>query len=228
MKNQKERLAKIMARSGVCSRRDAEKLILQGVVTVNDQLVHEVTTFVDPQQDVIVVQGQLINTNVIPKLWMYHKPRGLITTHRDPQGRPTVFDYIDVGERVVSVGRLDLNTEGLLLLTNHGPAARELELPGLPRVYKVRFFGELDQRQLALIQKPFTIDGIHYQAFNIKQMADKWLQITIHEGKNREIRKALTYIGLQVSRLIRVQYGPYMLGDLKPEYTRRIDFIIKK
>ncbi|USO02205.1 MAG: rRNA pseudouridine synthase [Alphaproteobacteria bacterium] len=211
---QKERLAKVLARAGVASRREAERLILEGVVSVNNERVNTVTTFVDGS-DVIHVNGKKISIDVEPKLWLYHKPKGLITTHKDPQGRPTVFEDIDVGERVISVGRLDLNTEGLLLLTNYGPWARELEMSDLPRVYKVRFFGDVTEKKLDILRRPFVIEGVRYQPFQVERAGDKWLKIIIHEGKNREIRRALEFIGLQVSRLIRVSYGPYELGSLK-------------
>jgi len=221
-KMKKERLAKVLARAGVASRRESERLILDGIVSVNHERVTEVTTFVD-DADVIHIDGKKVQTDIQPKLWLYHKPKGLMTTHYDPQGRTTVFEDIDVGERVISIGRLDLSTEGLLLLTNYGPWARELEMSDEPRVYKVRVFGEIDERKLSRLRQPFTIDGIHYQRFHIEQIGEKWLKITLREGKNREIRKAMEFIGLTVSRLIRIAYGKHQLGDLDVSRVRLVE-----
>ena len=221
----KERLAKVLAHAGVASRRKAEELILKGHVFVNGQVIQEVAFHVDKEKDIILVDGNPIKKEITPKLWLYHKPKGMMTTHHDPLKRPTVFFDIQnkIDERVISIGRLDFNTEGLLLLTNYGPIARQLEKSDLKRIYKVRFFGQCDEEKLNKLRKPFTIEGIHYQAFDIQRIDDKWLQITIQEGKNREIRKALAYIGLQVSRLIRISYGPYQLGNLKPSHIQEVE-----
>lgn len=216
---EQERLAKVISRAGVCSRREAERLIIAGEVFVNDSCIKECATFVT-SKDIISVAGKVIQSSgVEPKLWIYHKPKGIITTHSDPQGRVTVFEAVkDIGERVISVGRLDYNTEGLLLLTNYGPWARYLEHPKnkLKRVYKVRVFGHIVEENLDKLRKPFTFKHIRYQPFNIKRLDHKWLEVTIYEGKNREIRNAMESIGLKVARLIRIIYGEYKLGVLKP------------
>ena len=220
-----ERLAKVLAHAGIASRRKAETLILQGRIYVNDQVIQDVAFHVDKDKDQITLDGIPIKKDIVPKLWLYHKPKGLMTTHHDPFNRPTVFEEVQkhIPERLISVGRLDFNTEGLLLMTNYGPLARQLEKSQLKRVYKVKFFGPYHEKAFAQIKKNFTIEGVHYQAFEIEKTADKWLHITICEGKNREIRKALAYVGVQVSRLIRIAYGPYHLGSLQPSQILKTD-----
>ncbi len=216
----KERIAKVMARAGLCSRRDAERWINDGRVKVNGTLL-ESPAFTVGKDDKIVVDGKALPGAEKTRLFLYHKPVGLVTTARDEKGRATVFDSLSKRlPRVVSVGRLDLNTEGLLLLTNDGGLSRYLELPatGWKRRYRVRVHGEVTQQRLDSLQKGITIEGIKYKS--MEATLDKnegkncWLSITLTEGKNREIRKVMEALGLRVNRLIRVSYGPFQLGQL--------------
>ena len=216
-----ERIAKWLARSGVASRRDAEKLVADGVVAVNGTAVTHPATFIAPD-DIVQVRGAVVDAPARTRLWRYHKPDGLMTTHKDPQGRPTVFDKLPPTlPRVVSVGRLDLNSEGLLLLTNDGALARRLELPanGWTRRYRVRVYGPIDQKALGSLVRGVTVEGVRYGA--IEAMLDartgtnSWLSIALKEGRNREVRKVMAHLGLQVTRLIRVAYGPFQLGSLE-------------
>ncbi len=215
-----ERLAKRMARAGLCSRRDAEVWIKNGRVTVNGK---KITTpaFDVKETDAIKVDGELLEPKQYTRLWLYHKPIGLVTTHKDPQGRQTVFDHMPKGmPRVISVGRLDLNSEGLLLLTNDGELARKLELPstGWIRRYRVRAFGDLSEVRFENMRRGMTVDGVRYQPMELKLDSKKndngWFTVGLREGKNREIRKIFEHSGLKVSRLIRVAYGPFQLGLL--------------
>ena len=217
-----ERIAKAMARAGLCSRRDAERWIIKGRVEVNGERL-ETPALVVTKADVVVVDGKPLKEPEAPRLWRYHKPAGLVTTHRDPEGRPTVFENLpkDRGmPRVISVGRLDLNTEGLLLLTNDGELARDLENPdrGWFRRYRVRAFGAANEKALAKLANGVEIDGVQYG--RIAVVVDRvrgsniWLTVGLREGKNREVRKAMEYAGLTVDRLIRVSYGPLQLGKL--------------
>lgn len=174
-------------------------------------------------QDTVLVDGRPIAGAEPTRLWRYHKPAGLVTTHRDPTGRPTVFQNLPPGlPRVVSVGRLDLNSEGLLLLTNDGELARQLELPatGLPRRYRARAFGRITQAELDQLKDGITVDGVHYGPIEAKlergQGANAWIALTLTEGKNREVRRVLEALGVKVNRLIRVAYGPFQLGTLDP------------
>ena len=215
-----ERIAKVIAAAGVCSRRDAEKLITEGVVKVDGETIKSPALNVTKDQK-ITVKGKLIVSQPTARLWLYNKPRGLITSHKDPDGRPTVFDALPKDmPRVISVGRLDLYTEGLLLLTTSGELARHMELPstGWRRRYKVRYHGPLKETDIALIEKGIVIEGINYGAAEVKmeptQNSNKWLSITITEGKNREIRRILEHFDCKVSRLIRLSYGPFALGAL--------------
>jgi len=215
-----ERIAKWLARAGVASRRDAEKLIAEGRVKLNGKAVSTPATFITAD-DAIEVDGRLVAQPQRTRLFRYHKPDGLVTTHKDPEGRPTVFDKMPPGlPRVVSVGRLDLTSEGLLLLTNDGALARRLELPanGWIRRYRVRVFGHPDPGALASLAQGVTIDGVHYASIDAevdtKQGDNAWLTISLQEGKNREIRRVLAYLGFRVSRLIRLAYGPFQLGSL--------------
>jgi 23S rRNA pseudouridine2605 synthase len=218
----KERIAKRLAALGVASRRSAEQMIADGRVQVNGQLLTTPAFLVGPEDDIVVDGRQLASEKPLTRLWRYHKPAGLVTTARDPQGRPTVFDDLPkkLG-RVISVGRLDLNSEGLLLLTNNGELSRHLELPstGWRRVYRVRVHGSVDKAALAELQNGITYEGITYGP--IEAMVEKdqrgsntWLRVALHEGKNREIRQVMRAIGLSVNRLIRQSYGPFDLGDL--------------
>lgn len=219
--NKGERIAKVMARAGVCSRRDAERLILEGRVSLNGRVVETPATLVT-DADRIAVDGEVIGAAETTRLWRYHKPRGLVTTHKDERGRDTVFDHMpDDMPRVVSVGRLDLNSEGLLLLTNDGALSRHLELPatGWSRAYRVRAFGKIDAAGIAALKAGITVDGIRYGSIETvierEQGSNTWLKMTLHEGKNREIRRVLEYLGLDVNRLIRISYGPFQLGSLE-------------
>ncbi|MEI6160036.1 MAG: pseudouridine synthase [Roseococcus sp.] len=216
-----ERIAKWLARAGVASRRDAEKIIAEGRVKLDGKLVTQPATFVQPD-DIVTVDGQAVNEPERTRLFRFHKPAGLVTTHRDPEGRPTVFERLPEGlPRLISVGRLDLNSEGLLLLTNDGALSRRLELPANAwvRRYRVRVFGDLDPRALAALAQGVTIEGVRYAPIEAgvdsRKGDNAWLTVALQEGKNREIRRVLSYLGLEVSRLIRIAYGPFQLGTLE-------------
>jgi 23S rRNA pseudouridine2605 synthase len=216
------RIARALARAGLCSRREAERWIAEGRVSVNGEVL------TSPARDVtgrdhIAVDGAPIPVAEGPRLWRYYKPRGLVTTHRDPQGRPTVFDALPPElPRVISIGRLDFNTEGLLLLTNDGALARHLELPatGWLRRYRARAHGSVAQEALDKLKEGAEIGGVRYGAIEATldkvQGANVWITLALREGKNREVRKILESLGLAVNRLIRVSYGPFQLLDLKP------------
>jgi len=215
-----ERIAKWLARAGVASRRDAEKLLAEGVVAVNGAVVTHPATFIDPS-DIVQLRGAVVDPPDRTRLWRYHKPEGLVTTHRDPQGRPTVFDKLPPSlPRVVSVGRLDLSSEGLLLLTNDGALARRLELPanGWIRRYRVRVYGAIDNKALGGLVRGVTVEGVRYgpieAMLDARTGTNSWLSIALKEGRNREVRKVMAHLGLQVTRLIRVAYGPFQLGNL--------------
>jgi 23S rRNA pseudouridine2605 synthase len=215
-----ERIAKWLARAGVASRRDAEKLLAEGRVKVNNIVITHPATFISPG-DLVVVNGALIDPPDRTRVWRYHKPDGLVTTHKDPEGRPTVFQRLPPElPRVVSVGRLDLNSEGLLLLTNDGALARKLELPanGWIRRYRVRAFGHIEPPALAALAQGVTIDGVRYGAIEAGLDSRKgdncWISVGLREGRNREIRRVMAHLGMQVTRLIRVSYGPFQLGSL--------------
>jgi 23S rRNA pseudouridine2605 synthase len=217
---EKERIAKFLARAGVASRRESERLIAAGHVRLNGALVTHPATLVSPD-DRIEVEGNVIASAARSRLWLYHKPAGLVTTANDPQGRPTVFGALPPTlPRTVSVGRLDLNTEGLLLLTNDGALARYLEHPSnqFSRTYRVRAHGVIGDAALNRLAKGITVDGIRYRpaevALDRRQGTNSWLTLTLREGKNREIKKMLEYLGARVTRLIRTGYGPFELGDL--------------
>ena len=215
-----ERIAKVVSRAGLASRRDAEEWIVQGRVTVNGRVINSPALDVTAN-DVITVDGKPLPPRERTRLFMFHKPRGLMTTHADPEGRPTVFDNLPEGlPRLISIGRLDFNTEGLLLLTNDGGLARALELPdtGWLRRYRVRAHGEVAQAQLDELKKGVEVDGVKYGSIDATlerdQGANVWLVFAIREGKNREVRNVMTHLGLEVNRLIRVSYGPFQLGEL--------------
>jgi 23S rRNA pseudouridine2605 synthase len=215
-----ERIAKVVARAGLASRRDSEELITQGRVTVNGRVINSPALDVTAN-DVVAVDGKVLPPRERTRLFMYHKPRGLMTTHADPEGRPTVFDNLPEGlPRLISIGRLDFNTEGLLLLTNDGGLARALELPdtGWLRRYRVRAHGEVTQAQLDELKKGVEVDGVKYGSIDATlerdQGANVWLVFAIREGKNREVRNVMAHLGLEVNRLIRVSYGPFQLGEL--------------
>jgi 23S rRNA pseudouridine2605 synthase len=215
-----ERIAKFLSRAGVASRRDAEKLLPDSRVKLNNAVVTHPATFVGAG-DIVQVDGRVIDHPDRSRLWRYHKPDGLMTTHRDPQGRPTVFERLPATlPRVVSVGRLDLNSEGLLLLTNDGALARQLELPstGWLRRYRVRVHGEVNERALADLSRGLIVDGTRFgpieAGLDSRKGSNAWLTISIHEGKNREIRRVMAHLGLATTRLIRIAYGPFQLGNL--------------
>lgn len=223
-----ERIAKFMARSGVCSRREAEEIIKQKRVTVNGETIESPAFNVNGDEK-ILLDGEKLPQIEQTRLWLYHKPAGLLTTHKDTANRATIFDNLPpYMPRVISVGRLDLNSEGLLLLTNNGALSRQLELPqnGWKRRYKVRVHGFVDKKKLTELEKGVTIDSVEYGAVKIEfdgqNSANAWLSITLSEGKNREVRKLMKHIGLEVSRLIRLSYGPFQLGSLKRGEVREV------
>jgi 23S rRNA pseudouridine2605 synthase len=217
---QAERIAKVIARAGLASRREAETWITAGRVSVNGAVISSPALNVTPR-DRIAVDGQPLPRRSRTRLFRYNKPRGLVTTHSDPEGRDTIFRALPKHlPRLISVGRLDMNTEGLLLLTNDGGLARVLELPatGWRRVYRVRVYGRTTQEALDRLRKGVTVEGVHYgpiEATLERQLeANAWLHLAVREGKNREVRKVMESIGLKVSRLIRISYGPFELGDI--------------
>jgi 23S rRNA pseudouridine2605 synthase len=215
-----ERIAKVIARAGVCSRRDAERLIAECRVKINGEIVDTPARKVQPA-DLVEVNGVALPAPGASRLWRYHKPAGLIVSHRDPKGRQSVFDALPRDlPRVVSIGRLDFTTEGLLLLTNDGELERKLELPatGWTRRYRVRVHGTVEQSALDRLQQGITITGMRYGPIEArierKQGTNSWLSFALKEGKNREIKRVCEHLGLQVNRLIRISFGPFQLGDL--------------
>ncbi len=227
-----DRIAKVLARAGVASRREAERMIEAGRVTVNGKAIDSPALNVTGK-DKITVDGKPVSEPEPSRLWLYHKPPGLVTTTRDEKGRATIFDNLPEDmPRVMSVGRLDLNSEGLLLLTNDGGIKRKLELPstGWLRKYRVRVNGRPKDEDFAPLRKGLVIDGERFLPMDVsldrQQGANAWLTIGLREGKNREIRRAMEDIGYAVNRLLRVSYGPFQLGSLKPgeveEIRRRV------
>ncbi|WP_085047215.1 pseudouridine synthase, partial [Brevirhabdus pacifica] len=219
---QGDRIAKVLARAGVASRRDAEKMILEGRVRVDGKRIDSPALNVTGRER-ITVDGTELAPPEPPRLWLYHKPLGLVTTERDEKGRTTVFESLpEEMPRVMSVGRLDLNSEGLLLLTNDGAIKRQLELPatGWLRKYRVRVKGTPEDAALEPLRKGLVVEGERFQGMIVQldrqQGANAWLTVGLREGRNREIRRAMEAVGLTVNRLIRVSYGPFQLGDLKP------------
>ncbi|PCI55568.1 MAG: pseudouridine synthase [Alphaproteobacteria bacterium] len=225
-KHKGERIAKRMARAGLCSRRDAERWIGESRVKVNGKTIDSPALNVT-EDDKIIVDGKALPSMEQTRLFLYHKPPGLVTTHRDEQGRSTVFDELPSDmPRVVSVGRLDLSTEGLILLTNDGGLARHLELPdtGWKRKYRVRVNGRVNEKRLQSLKNGITVEGVRYKSIEVtldvqpdereSAGANSWITMTLREGKNREIRRVLEALGLSVTRLIRTDYGPFSLGKM--------------
>lgn len=219
-----QRISKFLSHAGICSRRQAEQLISERRVKVDGTILSTPAIVVD-EHSVIEVDGKPIAKPTVIRVWLYYKPLGYITSHSDPEGRPTIFQAIQAYShipRVISVGRLDLNSEGLILLTNNGDFSRKAELPqtGWARCYKVRVFGKLNVTALKKLQEGITIDGIQYGQIDIEILepssakTNHWLLVTLYEGKNREIRRVMNYLDLQVNRLIRQSYGPFKIGPL--------------
>ena len=215
-----ERIAKFLSRAGVASRRDAEVMIEAGRVRMNNEAVTHPAIFVK-KGDTVLVDGKPVNEPERTRQFRYHKPEGLVTTHKDPEGRPTVFERLPPGlPRLISVGRLDLTSEGLLLLTNDGALSRQLELPatGWLRRYRVRVHGGVSQEKLKRLAEGMVVDRVKYgpieATIDSVQRSNTWLSISLREGKNREIRRVMQALDLPVTRLIRVAYGPFQLGTL--------------
>lgn len=228
MENNGERIAKYMARAGLCSRREAERWIEDGRVRVNGEVLATPACLVG-EGDSVEVDGAPVGGKEPLRLFLYHKPAGLLTTNRDPEGRPTVFENLPKSlPRVVSVGRLDMTSEGLLLLTNAGELARHLELPetGWLRRYRVRVFGKPRERELDRLRRGITIEGVRYAGVEVSRERETashtWLVFGLREGKNREIRKLCEHLGLKVTRLIRTAYGPFELGQLKEGEAKEV------
>ena len=223
------RIAKAIARAGVCSRRDAERMIEDGRVCVNGSVLKSPALNVTAA-DTVLIDGKPLPAAEGVRLWRFHKPRGCVTTNKDPEGRPTVFEKLPTGmPRVISIGRLDFNSEGLLLLTNDGALARHLELPatGWLRRYRVRAWGKVTEEQLQTLAKGVMVDGVQYEPIEARldreQGDNVWMTIGLREGKNREVRKVLGSLGLDVNRLIRISFGPFQLQDLEPGQANEVD-----
>ena len=217
-----ERIAKWLGRAGVASRRDAEQMLVGRRVTLNGAAVTHPATFVTAG-DIVIVDGRVVDAPDRSRLWRYHKPEGLVTTHRDPEGRPTIFERMPEGlPRVISIGRLDLNSEGLLLLTNDGALKRQLELPtnGWIRRYRARVWGQVDERALARLADGVVLDGRKTgpieAGLDSRKGDNAWLTVSLREGRYREVRRVLLSLNMAVTRLIRIAYGPFQLGLLKP------------
>lgn len=217
-----QRIAKLLARAGVASRREIERMIVEGRVKLDGALVETPATLLASLKGV-TVDDQPVAAPEPTRLFLFHKPKGVLTTERDPKGRPTIYDKLPAGlPRVMPVGRLDLNTEGLLLLTTDGEFKRQLELPstGVERIYRARAYGNVTQEQLEDLIEGIEIDGVRYGSIDANMErrtgANVWILMKLREGKNREVRRVLEYLGLEVSRLIRVAYGVFELGDLAP------------
>jgi 23S rRNA pseudouridine2605 synthase len=214
------RIAKLIAQAGHCSRREAEALIAEGRVKVNGIVIDSPATFITDHS--VKIDDKLINEKQAVRLWLFHKPVGVLTTSKDPLKRKTIFDLLPKNlPRTITVGRLDYNTEGLLLLTTSGELARHMELPKNKwiRKYRARVFGKLNHERLKKLERGITVDGTRYGSIKVEVDVEKdsnsWLKISLEEGKNREIRKVMEHLGLKVNRLIRVSYGPFKLGELK-------------
>ena len=230
-----ERIAKYLARCGIASRRGAEEFILQGLIKVDGKTIASPALNVTAANKVTFKNKPVVLPENTLRLWRYHKVKGLLTTNKDPEGRPTIFERLPEDlPRVITVGRLDLNSEGLLLLTNNGGLARHLELPrtAWKRTYRVRVFGKMDEATLQPLQQGVTIDGVKYAPINAileRQQGDNaWLLVTLTEGKNREIRKVMEYLGYSVNRLLRISYGPFQLGKLPEGAVEEVPLRILK
>lgn len=214
------RIAKYISQTGLCSRREAERWIAEGRVKVDGVVLTSPAILVSEENQVLVDDNPISGPRH-PRLWLYHKPRGLLCTHKDPQGRPTIFDSLDLKDHIISVGRLDLNSEGLLILTNNGQIARYCELPetGWKRSYHVRVFGTIPEDLFQRAKEGLTIADVTYREVIIEPLrygtSNTWLYVTLCEGKNREIRKIVEHFGLTVSRLKRLAYGPFTLGPIR-------------
>ena len=216
-----ERIAKVIARAGICSRREAEVYIADGRVKVNGALL-ESPAFTVTKSDMIEVDNVRLSEAEPPRLWRYHKPRGLVVSNKDEKGRDTIFTKLPESlPRVISIGRLDIDSEGLLLLTNDGELARHLELPatGWTRKYRVRVYGRVEEAKLEEIAEGVNIDGVQYgpvlARLDTQKNSNAWLTIAIKEGRNREVRNIMEYLGYPVTRLLRLSYGPFLLGKLE-------------
>lgn len=233
--NEPQRIAKLLARAGVASRREVERMIEEGRVTLDGQLISTPATLLTSLNGVSV-DGNPVAQPAPARLFLFHKPSGYLTTERDPRGRPTIYDRLPADlPRLMPIGRLDMTTEGLLLLTTDGEFKRQMELPatGVPRTYRARAFGEISQAQLEDLFMGIEIDGIRYGQIeaNLERRTgrNQWIEMTLTEGKNREVRRVLEHLGLQVSRLIRTSYGPFHLGELASgavEEVRQHDLIV--
>ena len=229
-----QRIAKLLARAGIASRRDIERMIVDGRIALDGKVLDTPATLLTSLRGV-TVDGKPVAAPAPARLFRYHKPAGLLTTERDPKGRPTIYDHLPEGlPRVMPVGRLDLSTEGLLLLTTDGELKRALELPatGVERSYRARAYGNVTQAQLESLMLGVEIEGVRYGPINAnierRTGANVWIEMTLTEGKNREVRRVLEHLGLKVSRLIRTRYGPFVLGDSQPgevAEVRQVDLI---
>ena len=227
-----QRIAKLLSRAGVASRREAERMIADGRVALRGKVLETPATII-PSLRGVTVDGKPVAKAEPASLWLFHKPTGLLTAERDPKGRPTIYTALrnalpKDAPRLMPVGRLDMNTEGLLLLTNDGKLKRAMELPasGVPRTYRARTFGPVTQEALERLADGVTIEGMRYGPIRADLERgtgrNRWIELTIEEGKNREVRRVLEWLGLEVSRLIRTAYGPFFLGDLPRGAAQRV------
>ena len=224
-----QRIAKLLARAGIASRREVERMIAEGRIALNGEKLTTPATLLEELSGV-TVDGRPVRPAAATRLFRFYKPQGTITAARDPRGRATIYDRLPPGlPRLMPVGRLDFMTEGLLLLTNDGELKRQLELPktGVVRTYRARAFGNVSQAQLERLAEGITIDGLHYGSINAnlerRTGRNCWIELSLTEGKNREVRRVLAHLGLQVSRLIRTAYGPFSLSGLEPGDADEVD-----